>query len=128
MGYNGLPYCFEDSEIVLNDRELKLQQIIHAEMNAVMNAKRSVRGCTLYTWPFMTCDVCAKHMLQAGIERFVAPVAPPEIRERWSQSIERAANFITRRGHKKLSLYHGEMLDDCEWDDTGGPTKSYVDQ
>lgn len=112
MGYNGFPYCFDDCEKSYLDRSIKLDRIIHGEMNAVMNAKRSVRGCTLYTWPFMTCDRCAVHMLQAGIERFVAPMTPPEIEERWSESIQKAKNHIYR-AKKQLILYNVGNIDDC---------------
>jgi dCMP deaminase len=118
-GYNGFPFCFPDDEEAYANRDLKLQRIIHAEMNAVMNAKRSVRGCTLYTWPFMTCDVCAKHMLQAGITRFVAPTTPVEIEERWRESISKALGHI-KRASRPIVFLDNEVIDGRNWFDPEG--------
>jgi dCMP deaminase len=72
-GYNGFPRKMEDKEKWLKDRTEKLFRTIHAEMNAIINAKCDLSGYTLYTYPFMTCDMCAKHVIQAGITRVVAP-------------------------------------------------------
>lgn len=110
-GYNGFPFCFPDDEEEYANRELKLQRIIHGEMNAIFNAKRSVRGCTLYTWPFMSCDKCAPHMLQAGITRFVAPDTPSEIKERWHDSIELSKGHIAR-AKRPLVFISNEVINE----------------
>lgn len=118
-GYNGFPFCFADDLEAYDNRELKIQRIIHAEMNAVMNAKRSVRGCTLYTWPFMSCDRCAVHMLQAGITRFVAQKAPPEIEKRWGESLALTQDHF-RRANRSLNLYGEKVIDGELWINPGG--------
>ena len=38
-----------------------------------MTANRDVKGCCLFTWPFMSCAPCAAMMIQSGITRVVAP-------------------------------------------------------
>lgn len=51
MGFNGFPRGIADTPARLEDRDLKLKLVVHAEMNAILNAVRvgvSVKGCTLY--------------------------------------------------------------------------------
>ena len=72
IGYNGFPRGVADTPERLNDRETKYSLIVHAEINAILNASGSVRGCTLYTSPFMPCVRCAGQIIQAGITRVVS--------------------------------------------------------
>lgn len=70
QGYNGLPRGVSDDPAVLADRDEKLRRTVHAEMNAVLFAGRSVEGCTIYvTHP--PCARCAAVLIQAGIRRVV---------------------------------------------------------
>jgi dCMP deaminase len=82
VGYNGFPAQVVD-DARLDCRELTYEIIVHAEVNALMFAQRAVVGCTVYTYPFMSCSRCAAMIIQAGITRHVAPRndAP-----RWAQS------------------------------------------
>ncbi|MEB3214568.1 MAG: dCMP deaminase family protein [Leptolyngbyaceae bacterium] len=73
MGYNGFPRGVRDDACLYADREKKYQRVVHAELNAILNAGRSVDGCTLYVWPLFTCNDCAKIVIQAGIKRVVYP-------------------------------------------------------
>ncbi len=73
-GYNGFPRRMNDNKKSYENREDKLSRVIHCEMNALISSNdHSVKGYTLYTWPFLSCDRCAVHMIQAGIARAVAP-------------------------------------------------------
>ena len=46
--------------------------MIHAELNAILNAKKDLRGWTMYcTKP--PCSNCALSIIQAGIYRLVMP-------------------------------------------------------
>jgi dCMP deaminase len=74
IGYNGFPRGVEDSEPRLNDRDLKYKLVVHCERNAIISAQRDLHGCTLYTWPFMSCAPCAGMVIQSGIYRCVAPL------------------------------------------------------
>lgn len=52
---------------------LEFGRVVHAEMNALMDAARrgvALRGATLYCTTF-PCHVCARHILAAGIRRVV---------------------------------------------------------
>ena len=88
VGYNGFPSKFSDDER-LDNREVKYEYIIHAEMNAMINAKEPIEGYTLYTWPFSPCPRCMVHMIQAKIKRIVFPVCKkPDWEERLQLSVD----------------------------------------
>lgn len=94
IGYNGFPMKMPDSIEHYRNREEKLSRIIHCEMNALLFSRdASHAGYTLYTWPFISCDRCFVHMVQAGITRFVAPTPTDEQLERWSKQFERTKQY-----------------------------------
>jgi len=77
-GYNGFPRGIEDSDERLNNRNEKYPRIIHAEMNALMNALYNgvtVKDATLYVYGLPVCPACTKCVIQAGIKRVVMPTA-----------------------------------------------------
>ena len=86
VGYNGFPRGVADTPERLNDRPTKYSLVVHAEMNAILSARESLNGYTLYTVPFMPCDRCFMHVIQAGIKRVVFPPATPEQNERWGSA------------------------------------------
>lgn len=98
MGYNGFPSRLNDTPERLNDRPTKYSMIVHCEMNAVLNANQRVDGCTLYTWPFLSCDRCATHMIASGITRVVAPVLPERLYDRWLDSVTKTKSYFSEAG------------------------------
>ena len=90
VGFNGFPQWMDDHEDLYKDRSIKMSKIIHAEMNALLFCKEP-KDCILYTYPFPPCDRCAVHLIQAGIQRVVAPRHLPE---RWRESLSRALDFF----------------------------------
>lgn len=95
IGYNGLPQGVEDTDERLNNRELKYKLIVHGERNAILFAGRSVEGCTLYTWPFMPCATCAGMVIQAGIQRVVAPYSD---NPRWQEDFKLTEQLFSEAG------------------------------
>lgn len=75
LGYNGFPRGVVDSGERYGDRPTKYQLVVHAEVNAILNAGQSVEGATLYTWPLPPCNECAKVVIQSGIKRIVVGVS-----------------------------------------------------
>ena len=69
-GYNGLMRGADESKLTLSERPMKYYFVVHSEMNAVLFARRDLKGCTVYN-RVATCDNCLKHCIQAGIKRFV---------------------------------------------------------
>ena len=90
VGYNGFPRGMNDHPPLYADRDVKMTRIIHAEMNAILHAREPLTGYTLYTHPFLTCDRCAVHVVQAGIVRVCAPNTPEALLERWGEAFKRA--------------------------------------
>ena len=73
IGYNGFPMGVEDSAERLEDQEMKLELVVHAEQNALIAAGSRTAGSTLYVWGKPICARCAGSIIQAGVKRIVAP-------------------------------------------------------
>jgi dCMP deaminase len=104
VGYNGFARGVDDAPGRLNDRETKYKMIVHCERNAIIFARRDLTGCTLFTWPFMSCAPCAAMVIQAGIKRCVAPVLPERLAERWKAEGEMAAQMFKEAGVELVLL------------------------
>lgn len=72
IGYNGFPMGVEDSAERLEDQEIKLEIVVHAEVNALLASGSRAQGSTLYVWGKPVCARCAGSIIQAGIKRVVA--------------------------------------------------------
>ncbi len=103
VGYNGFPRGCDDDPAIYADRARKYQRVVHCEMNAILSASEKLTGCTLYTTPFMSCDNCAKHVIQAGIKRCVAPMLPAHLQERWKDSVA-ASQLMFREAGIELCM------------------------
>ncbi|MCX8520243.1 MAG: deaminase, partial [Rhodoferax sp.] len=66
IGYNGFPMGVEDSAERLEDQEMKLELVVHAEQNALIAAGSRSAGSTLYVWGKPICARCAGSIIQAG--------------------------------------------------------------
>ena len=112
-GFNGLPRGVADTAERLHDRETKLKLIVHAEMNAVLNAARhgvALKGCTVYLackrpedvhglnpWGGPPCTRCTVELIQAGI---VAVIAHPKkaVPSRWAEDLAVAELLLQEAG------------------------------
>jgi dCMP deaminase len=96
MGYNGFPRGVHDWQERYDDREIKYPMVVHAEVNAIIQAGHAARGSMLYVYPsFMLppiCADCAKAAIQAGIVGIVGyhPNETDERVKRWAGSISHA--------------------------------------
>jgi len=72
IGYNGMPRgCADDVMPWINKGgflDTKYAYVVHAELNAILNAPRSVAGCSIYVSLF-PCNECAKAIIQSGIKK-----------------------------------------------------------
>jgi dCMP deaminase len=91
VGFNGLPRRIQDTDQRLNNRDIKLKMIIHAEINAIITAKRPLNGTTIYTYPFMSCSQCAGMIIQSGICRHISYKTN---NERWKDSFDLALEMF----------------------------------
>lgn len=71
-GYNGFPRGVYDDPDLLIDREQKLKRIIHAEANAIINARSDLHGTSIYC-SLNPCSQCAGFIIQSGISRVYIP-------------------------------------------------------
>lgn len=99
VGFNGFPAAMPDTKELYENRDEKYSRIIHCEVNALLYAGRPIPyGSSLYTVPFMSCDRCVVQMIQAGIQRFVAPLASLDKLERWGEAFNRTRRYILECG------------------------------
>lgn len=98
LGYNGFPRGVKDSRGYLENRQMKLDRTIHAELNAILSSHVPLHGQTLYcTLP--CCCRCAAHIIQVGIKRVVwYPDTPIEFTQRWSGEIGSAISMFIEAG------------------------------
>lgn len=100
LGYNGFPRGVPDRKSLLFDRVEKHKRTIHAEMNAILFAEKSVLGDILYTWPFMPCARCASMIIQSGIARVVAPslIEGSDLYKRWHDELVTSKEMFVEAG------------------------------
>jgi dCMP deaminase len=72
-GYNGFPMGCSDDEFPWNrdGEETKYPYVVHAELNAILNANgKSLSGARIFVDLF-PCNECAKAIIQSGIKEIV---------------------------------------------------------
>jgi dCMP deaminase len=97
LGFNGFPDRIADREELLTDQAAKLPRMIHAEMNAVLNATRSVQGAAMFT-TLTPCAECAKLIIQAGVEAIYRLPHPEHRHKSWTDSFATADRIFAEAG------------------------------
>jgi dCMP deaminase len=69
FGYNGWVGGCDETKMSY-ERPMKYYLVIHAEMNAILFAKRSLEDCVLYCL-YAPCENCLKFIIQAGIKKII---------------------------------------------------------
>lgn len=108
-GFNGFPRGIFDSRERLMDRDQKLKLIVHAELNAILNAARTgvaLKGCILYlvatdhtgeVWGGPPCTRCAVEIIQAGVVEIVS-YPFKSVPSRWKDDIEFSRGVLREAG------------------------------
>lgn len=108
-GFNGFPRGIADTPERLNNRDVKLELVVHAELNAILGAARvgtPLKGCTLYlaatdasgaVWGGPPCARCAVHVIQAGIAQVVAHPRK-NVPTKWEKSLALSQNLLQEAG------------------------------
>jgi dCMP deaminase len=101
-GFNGLPSEMEDTDEILNNRDLKLANIIHAEHNAIIQADPTkLEGSTMFVSHF-PCPSCAEKIVECGISTVVVtPDNGDNYATRWAELISRSREILDK---KKVSI------------------------
>lgn len=110
VGYNGLPRGMDDDlfdwsssgEKTGIKKHIKDYYVVHAERNAILNARGSLddlKGSTLYvTW--FPCTECTKEIIQVGIKRvvYLRMYSKKELVEISKYMLEQAGIEVVRYG------------------------------
>lgn len=72
IGYNGFPQGISDDEFPWENNQEddlgnKYPYVCHAELNAILNAKRDISDCYMYVTLF-PCNECCKAIIQSQIK------------------------------------------------------------
>lgn len=74
IGYNGFPSALSDDLFPWTRdgdfKDTKYPYVVHAEVNAILNATSSLKGAKLYVTLF-PCHECAKILIQSGIKEII---------------------------------------------------------
>lgn len=100
-GYNGFPSGIDDTDERYYNRELKYGLVIHAELNALLNALRNgvaVKDGILYVYPLPVCQECAKAIIQSGIKEVRLFDGPELGNERWLNSWKKSSAMFIEAG------------------------------
>ena len=98
IGFNGFPRGVEDSREAIANRDTKLLRMIHAELNAILSAKESLAGYSIFVWPFQPCSNCAAAIIQAGITEVYCPYNDHLAHDRWRESFKEALQMLDEAG------------------------------
>ena len=96
-GYNGFPRGVDDDPERYADRAKKYPRVVHAELNAILNAvlPHQLEGATLFI-THAPCADCAKAIIQVGITRVVFPSGTDL--HAWIDSLGVASTMFTEAG------------------------------
>ena len=117
VGYNGFPRGIADTSERLNDRNIKYSLVVHAEMNAILSARESLEGYTLYTVPFMPCDRCFVHVIQSGIKRVVYLRASEDQTQRWGEAFKRVEALAVEAGIEMVEYESADPINETAYED-----------
>jgi len=119
IGYNGFAAGVVDDPARYADKPTKYKMIVHAEMNAIIQAGHAAKGCKLYVYPSFwypnICHDCAKHAIQAGVKCVVGYKADPNNPRisNWKESLELSGQMFKEAG---VEWYQVELHDEDNGD------------
>lgn len=94
MGFNGFPQGSPDKRETLMDRSKKRHRTIHAEMNALHFATKSVNGARVYV-THHPCAACTANLLQHKPSVIIIPKATTTpLGPDWKESIEESKQML----------------------------------
>lgn len=104
IGYNGFPRNIYDDPAIWETDE-KHKYVIHAEINALLNAREPLNGKVLYVSMF-PCNECAKAIIQSGI----AAVIFNDDKYRFKDAGVISEKLLLSAGIKIVNFKTGEVI------------------
>ena len=125
QGYNGFAAGTDDSPERYADRDYKLENVIHCEENAIIQATEPLHDYSMYLTG-AGCSRCTARVIQTGISTVVIPCREEDAfayRADWNKSFEMASAQLETA---KVSLH---ILGETGFDarDLMGPLHPYWD-
>ena len=105
QGYNGFPRKIKDLKTRLNNRNVKLDYIVHAEMNAIYNSSLSgvsLKNSTLYVYGLPVCHECSKGIIQVGVSTVVIEKNKENVK--WKKSCDLAKEILKEASIKIIEI------------------------
>jgi len=119
IGYNGFPRGLDDTNLDRQTKDEKYYWMVHAEQNAIYNAKTDLTGCRMYT-NGTPCAECAKAIIQSGIKEVIVHKKWDKEfttnHPHWKESCKRTICMFDEIG-VHLRYYDGDILRIQGWKD-----------
>lgn len=96
LGYNGFARGIKDN---MEERDHKYMKVIHAEMNAILYARESLKGCHIFVTN-IPCSNCMASIIQSGIVSIDYFNPSHSYQARWYYNIRCAKNMLEEAGYK----------------------------
>jgi dCMP deaminase len=97
-GYNSFPRGLDDNLQERQERPEKYFWMVHAELNAILNAARvgtKLKNSTIYITSGVPCVDCAKSIVNAGIKTvYCKKVCTTKNKEKWEESQKRSIQLL----------------------------------
>lgn len=94
-GYNGFPKSIRDEAYRLNNKTVKRELTLHAEVNAILNANADLTDHTILTTK-PPCVHCALMVIQSDISMIVMPALDSS--SSWFEQHQRALQLLREAG------------------------------
>lgn len=91
LGFNGYPKKIPDTD--LHNRKTKYNKIIHAEINAILFAKKDLSNCSMYVTN-VPCPQCAAAIIQSDITKVFTRNPNEDFLSRWREKINHTINMF----------------------------------
>lgn len=101
LGFNGFARGVADEIERYENKELKNEMVVHAEMNAILHAREPLHGYSLYVWPYHPCSRCAAAIIQSGIKTIYSFAGKTE---NWKATIDLAQSMFSEAGVNVIIL------------------------
>lgn len=112
LGWNRFPECCDHDPRLYEDRTLKYERILHAEIVALLRAGMLAGNAGLFVWGPATgpcCGQCAAIAVEMGISRVVYIHEKNEFSERWAKSLEAGTKIFWEAGAAIVAYTHQEF-------------------
>lgn len=101
-GYNSFPRGIDDEQEDRQARPEKYYWIVHAEMNAILNAARigvSTKNCTMYLTCGVPCSDCCRGIINSGIKKIYCKIQDTtRNRDHWDAHAARSRVMFEESG------------------------------